>query len=187
MSNSWLRDHLVANYHVFHLDKLEFREMEISNSTFSNVGSRGFIGWATNIPMPAPPVIRVDNVTINGIGSSNRNHTLLDANNNQVDFRMRNSILVNMPFEGQTVGALLGRANSDSPQVLFANNNLSKLSTGGADPVELTFPALFSQQNISGIDLNWTQNSSNLTLPAGSPLRTAGTNGGPIGDPRWAF
>ena len=187
VSNSWLRNHLVANYHVFHLDKLEFREMEVSNSTFSNIGSRGFIGWATNIPMPAPPVIRVDNVTINGIGSSNRNNTLLDANNNQVDFRMRNSILVNMPLEGQTVGSSLGRANSDSPQVVFANNNIFNLTTGGADPSELTFPALFSQQNISSVDLEWTQNTSNMTLPAGSPMRTAGTNGGPIGDPRWAF
>lgn len=187
VSNSWLRNHLVANYHVFHLDKLEFREMEVSNSTFSNLGSRGFIGWATNIPMPAPPVIRVDNVTINGIGSSNRNNTLLDANNNQVDFRMRNSILVNMPLEGQTVGTSLGRAHADSPQVVFANNNIFNLTTGGADPSELAFPALFSQQNISRVDLNWTQNTGNMTLPAGSPLRTAGTNGGPIGDPRWAF
>ncbi|KEO72649.1 DUF4957 domain-containing protein [Anditalea andensis] len=187
VNNSWLRNHLVANYHVFHLDKLEFKEMEVTNSTFSNLGSRGFIGWATNIPMPAPPVIRVENVTINGLGSSNRNHTLLDANNNQVDFRMRNAIVANMALEGQTVGALLGRAHADSPQVVFANSNVFKLSTGGADPVELTFPALFSQLNITKVDLGWTQNTSNMALPAGSPLRTAGINGSPVGDPRWTL
>ena len=187
VSNSWVRNNLVANWHVFHLDKLEFKQMELTNSTFSNLGSRGFITWATNIPMPAPPVIRIDNVTINGMGSSSRNNTFLDANANPVDFRMRNSILVNMPFEGQTVGTSLGRAGADSPQAVFANNNMFNLTTGGADPVALTLPALFNLSGISNVNPNWTQNTTNMTLPAGSPLRTAGTNGGPIGDPRWAF
>ncbi|WP_161629734.1 MULTISPECIES: DUF4957 domain-containing protein [Rhodonellum] len=186
VSNSILRNHLVANYYVFHLDKLEFRELEVTNSTFSNLGSRGFIGWATNLTMPFVPIIRVTNVTINGIGSNARNNSFLDANNNEVDFQMSNSILNNMPLDGNTVGASLLRAGS-SGQVSISNSNLFNLNTGGADSAPLSIADYVTLPNVTNVDLGWTSATVDLTLPAASPLRTAATNGGPIGDPRWAF
>ena len=186
VSSSILRNHNVENYHVFHLDKLEFKEIEITNSTFSALGSRGFIGWATNLTMPFTPKITVNNVSINGLGSRNRNDTLLDCNNNLVEFTMTNSILTNMPFTDQTVGNRLVRANPDS-QIILSHMNMFNLTTGGADPEPLTLQTYVQTSNILNQDLGWNAGTTNLTLPAGSALRTAANNGGPIGDPRWAF
>ncbi|MCH7413894.1 DUF4957 domain-containing protein [Belliella sp. R4-6] len=186
VSSSILRNHNVENYHVFHVDKLEFREIEITNSTFSSLGSRGFIGWTTNITMPVTPKITVNNVSINGLGSRNRNDVLLDCNNNLVEFTMRNSILNSMPFEGQTVGVRLIRANPDS-QIVLSHTNMFNLTTGGAEPEALTLQTYVQTSNILNVDLGWNSRTTNLTLPAATPLRTASTTGGPIGDPRWAF
>ncbi|MFD2033736.1 SusE domain-containing protein [Belliella marina] len=186
VSSTILRNHAVDNYHVFHLDKLEFQEIEITNSTFSALGSRGFIGWATNLTMSFTPKITVNNVSINGLGSRNRNDVLLDCNNNLVEFSMRNSILTNMPFEDQTVGSRLVRANPDS-QILLSHMNMFNLTTGGAEPEQLTLQTYVQISNILNVDLGWNSKTTTLTLPAASPLRTASTTGGPIGDPRWAF
>jgi hypothetical protein len=187
VKNSWLRNHLVNNYHVFHLDKLEFQNLEISNSTFSNLGSRGFIGWTTNIPMPATPKIRVDHVTINGLGSSNRNDVLLDCNANNIDFVMTNSIIVNMPLDGNTVGSRLIRSNTNPTQLVLSHSNLFNLTTGGATPSPITIIGYVNTFNLLNFNPGWTQSSSNMSLPAGSALRTASTTGGPLGDLRWAF
>lgn len=186
VSSSILRNHSVENYHIFHLDKLEFREIEITNSTFASIGSRGFIGWATNLTMPFTPKVTVDRVTLNGFGSRNRNDNLLDANNNLIEFSMTNSIITNMPYEDQTVGGRLIRANSGS-QILLSHSNLFNLTTGGTDPADATLQTYVQTSNLLNVDLGWNSRTTNLTLPANSPLRTAGTTGGPIGDPRWAF
>lgn len=186
VNNTVMRNHAVANWHVFHIDRCEFKELEITNSTFHAVGSRGFIGWATNMPMPFRPKITVTNVTINGLGSSNRNDALLDCNNNEVDFTMTNSIVANMPFEGQTVGSRLIRANPNS-QVILANTNLFNLTTGGATPQDITIISYVQTSNLTNVNLGWNQSTTDFRLPSGSPLRTAATNGGPIGDLRWAF
>lgn len=186
VNNTIMRNHAVANWHVFHIDRCEFKELEITNSTFHAVGSRGFIGWATNMPMPFRPKITVNNVTINGLGSSNRNDALLDCNNNEVEFTMTNSIVANMPFDGQTVGSRLIRANPNS-QVILANSNLFNLTTGGATPQDITIISYVQTSNLTSVNLGWNQSTTDFRLPSGSPLRTAATNGGPIGDLRWAF
>lgn len=186
VNNTLMRSHAVANWHVFHIDRCEFKELEITNSTFHAIGSRGFIGWATNMPMTFRPKITVTNVTINGLGSSNRNDSLLDCNNNEVDFTMTNSIVANMPFDGQTVGSRLIRANPNS-QVILANTNLFNLTTGGADPQEISIISYVQTSNLLNVNLGWNQSTTDFGLPANSPLRTAATNGGPIGDLRWAF
>ncbi|AFL85052.1 hypothetical protein Belba_2497 [Belliella baltica DSM 15883] len=186
VSSSILRNHSVENYHIFHLDKLEFREIEITNSTFSSIGSRGFIGWATNLTMPFTPKVTIDRISLNGFGSRNRNDNLLDANNNLIEFTMTNSIVTNMPYEDQTVGGRLVRANSDS-QIILSNMNMFNLTTGGAEPVDATLQTYVQTSNILNIDLGWNSRTTDLTLPADSPLRSASTTSGPIGDPRWAF
>lgn len=186
VSSSILRNHSVENYHIFHLDKLEFREIEITNSTFSSIGSRGFIGWTTNLTMPFTPKVTIDRISLNGFGSRNRNDNLLDANNNLIEFSMTNSIITNMPYEDQTVGGRLIRANSGS-QIVLSHTNMFNLTTGGATPADATLQTYVQTSNIVNIDLGWNSRTTNLTLPASTPLRTASNTGGPIGDPRWAF
>ena len=187
VKNSWVRNNKDNNYHIFHMDKLEFRHLEITNSTFNNNLTRAFIGWTTNISMPFVPTVRVNQVTINGLGNRNRNDVLLDANNNEIDFEMTNSIINNIPMPGTTVGSRLIRAGNANARVLLANCNLFNLTTGGASPQPITIIDYVIQMNNQAVDLGWSANQSNLTLPAGSPLRSASTTGGPIGDLRWAF
>jgi len=187
VKNSWVRNSSDNNYHIFHMDKLEFRHLEITNTTFNNNASRAFIGWTTNINMPFVPTVRVNQVTINGLGSRNRNDVLLDANNNEIDFEMTNSIINNMPMPGSTVGSRLIRAGNANARVLLANCNLFNLTTGGGSPQPITILDYVIQMNNQAVDLGWSADQSNLTLPAGSPLRSASTTGGPIGDLRWAF
>lgn len=186
VSSSILRNHSVQNYHIFHLDKLEFREIEITNSTFSSIGSRGFITWATNLTMPFTPKITIDRISLNGFGSRNRNDNLLDTNNNLIEFSITNSIVTNMPYEDQTVGGRLVRANPDS-QIVLSHVNMFNLKTGGAEPVDATLQTYVQTSNILNVDLGWNSRTTDLTLPAATPLRTASNTGGPIGDPRWAF
>lgn len=186
VSSSILRNHSVENYHIFHLDKLEFREIEITNSTFSSIGSRGFITWATNLTMPFTPKITIDRISLNGFGSRNRNDNLLDTNNNLIEFSMTNSIVTNMPYEDQTVGGRLVRANPDS-QIVLSHVNMFNLKTGGAESVDATLQTYVQTSNIINVDLGWNSRTTDLTLPAATPLRTASNTGGPIGDPRWAF
>jgi hypothetical protein len=66
-------------------------------------------------------------------------------------------------------------------------SNYFNLSDGAATPTDLSWPALLTQQNVSMENLGWNNDTDDFTLPGASPLRTAGSSGGPIGDPRWAF
>ncbi|MFC2186242.1 hypothetical protein ACFCT7_02915 [Fulvivirgaceae bacterium LMO-SS25] len=187
VKNSWIRNNKDNNYHVFHLDKLEFRHLEVTNTTFNNNTARAFVGWTTNLTMPFVPTVRIDQVTINGLGNRGRNDVLLDANNNEIDFEMTNSIINNIPMPGTTVGSRLIRANNSNARVMLANCNLFNLTTGGAEPEPLSIYEYVILMNNLAVDLGWTAEQSDLTLPAGSPLRNASSIGGPIGDLRWAF
>lgn len=173
-----------GSYHYFMIDKLEFKYLAITNSTMYNI-ARALISWATNMTVPAPPVILIDHSTINNWGFGGRNYILLDANANQVDFTVQNSVLANTPKPGESVGTTLMRASSEST-VVFRNNNYFKLN-GGTDLTPLSFPSYMQLSNNLEVDLGWTATTTDFTLPSGSPLRAAGTSGGPIGDPRWAF
>ena len=184
--NSLVYDNRMLNaYTYFTLDKLEFKRLELTNSTFYNIG-RGFILWSTNITVPAPPVIVIDQCTINSFGRDARNNFFMDCNANQVNFTVSNSIIANSPMAGHTTGISLARATA-AVSAIMRNNNYFALTNGASPPVSLEFPAFISQSNITTIDLGWTPATTSFTLPAGSPLRTAGTTGGPIGDMRWAL
>lgn len=173
-----------GSYHYFHLDKLEFKKLEIENSTFYNSG-RAFIGWATNMTAPAKPVISINQTTINNFGFSGRNNILLDANANAVEFTMQNSIVANTPKEG-TVGTSLLRASTDGSSILVVkNNNFFKLLDGATPAVELTFPSYVQLSSNTTIDLGWTGSTTNFNLPSGSEVRTGSTTSGALGDPRW--
>jgi hypothetical protein len=183
--NSLAYDNRMLNaYTYFTLDKLEFKRLELINSTFYNIG-RGFILWSTNITVPAAPVIVIDQCTINSFGRDARNNFFIDCNANLVDVAISNSIIANSPMAGQTTGTSLYRANGAVSSVMN-NSNYFALTNGATPPVSLMFPASITQSNITTIDLGWTPATTNFSLPAGSPLRTASTTGGPIGDLRWA-
>lgn len=184
--NSIVYDNRMLNaYTYFTMDKLEFKRLELTNSTFYNIG-RGFILWSTNITVPAAPVILIDQCTINSFGRDGRNNFFIDCNANQVDFTISNSIIANSPMAGQTTGISLARATAAVSAIMRNCNNFA-LTDGAAPPTSLVFPAFISQSNITTIDLGWTPATTSFTLPAGSPLRTASTTGGPIGDKRWAL
>ena len=172
-----------GSYHYFMIDKLEFKHLEISNSTMYDI-ARAFISWATNITMPAVPTIVVNQSTINNFGFSDRNNILLDANANTVNARYTNNIIANTPKPGAAVGSSAMRAGNVST-ILFNNNNYFNLN-GGNPLGPLVFPAYVQMTSNQTIDLGWTATTTDFTLPAASPLRTASETGGPVGDPRWA-
>jgi Domain of unknown function (DUF4957) len=179
--NNIIYDNGSGGFDYILLDKMEFNRLEITRSTFYNAGRR-LISWATNITAPKP-VILIDGVTINGLGYGGRDNVFLDANANPVDFTLRNSIIANIPKDGQTVGANAFRASSASSAINITNNNMFKVSTGGPTPAGLNFAV--APANNKTVDLGWTHTTTSFGLPTDSELRTSSTTGGPIGDPRW--
>ena len=185
VANSLVYDNRVLNaYTYFTLDKLDFKKLELVNSTFYNIG-RAFINWTTNIPVINIPDIIIDQCTINSFGRDGRNNTFVDCNANAANIAISNSIIANCPMPGQTTGNSLVRASA-AVSASMRNCNVFALTNGASPEVQLSFPAFLSPTNITNINLGWTPGTTNFSLPAGSPLRTASTTGGPIGDPRWA-
>ena len=174
----------ISTYNYFTIDKLEFKKFDIKNSTFFNI-ARAFISWSTNITVPVRPDINIDQTTINSFGFGDRNNILMDANANPISFTMQNSIMANTPREA-TVGTSLLRAATTGSDVVVRNSNFFKLTTGATPEVAQTFPSYVQQSSVQTVDLGWTKTTTAFDLPAASPLRTASTTGGAIGDPRWA-
>ncbi len=184
VNNTLAYENGTGSYHYFMIDKLEFKTLELTNNTFYDI-ARAFISWATNMTMPAVPQIIINQNTINNYGFSGRNNILIDANANNINATIQNNIIANTPKPGQAIGSSALRAG-DNSVVTFSYNNTFNFN--GGDPLApLTFPSIVQQSNNLNIDLGWTATTTDFTLPAGSPLRTAGNTGGPIGDPRWAF
>lgn len=183
--NSVIKDsrHISA-YTFFTMEKLEFESLELVNSTFHRLG-RAFIGYSTNITVPLTPRILINQCTINSFGRDGRNNFFIDMNANQCNLSISNSIIANTPMPGQTTGSSLIRGGNAVATLSFSN--YFNLSDGAATPADLSWPALLTQQNVSMENLGWNNDTDDFTLPAASPLRTAGSSGGPIGDPRWAF
>ena len=174
-----------STYVFFTLGKLAFQRLELSNSTFYNIG-RAFIAAATTLPSgTSRPAIVIDRCTINNFGSggTSRNYTIFDANANPVDFTLQNSIVSNAPIAGQTLGNAALRASTST--VVITNNNMFKVTNGATPAVALTFPSTATPANQKTIDLGWTGSTTDFSLPAGSELRTSATDGGAVGDPRW--
>jgi hypothetical protein len=182
LRNSIFYDHGTGGFDYILLDKMEFRYLELINSTFYNSGRR-MIGWATNFTAPQKPTVLVDHVTVNNLGYGGRDNLLIDANANPIDYTLSNSIIANSPKPGQTVGNNALRATGVGSNILITNNNMFKLSNGAATPADLLFS--FTPVNHKTIDLGWTAATTDFTLPAGHELRTSSTTSGPIGDPRW--
>lgn len=175
-----------GSYTYFTMEKLDFSALEITNSTFYNIG-RSFIGWSTNLTGNTRPTVLIDGCTFNNFGSDNRNNIVLDANANPITFTMQNCIIGNIPKPGGTVGTSLLRATSDASQLTYSYNNMFKMTNGAGSALVLPSYAYLSTGNNINIDPGWDASTTVFTLPANSVLRTAGKTGGPIGDPRWAY
>jgi hypothetical protein len=178
---------MTAAYTLFTVDKLLFTQMDVTNSTFYNVG-QAFISYNTaNLTTPIPAVM-IDGCTINYLGANGK-YVLIDANTNPITFTMQNSILANSPRTGATVANQVFRGTSTSSSINFSYNNTFKLSNGAVTPAALTYPSYsyLTMTSNRTIDLGWTTTTTDFTLPANSELRTGGKTGGVIGDPRWAY
>lgn len=171
------------NYSFFQINKLQFTTIQVTNSTLYSIG-RAFVDWDANFSVTPRPTIMIDQCTINNLGMANMQYILFDVNNNDIEVTMQNSIVMNSPYPSETVQSLIRGANA---LIKITHSNYAKLTDGAATPAALTIPASVTLSNNSTIDLGWTAATTDFTLPAASPLRTAGTTGGPIGDPRWAF
>lgn len=171
-------------YHFLHLNKLQFAALNIRKSTFYNVG-RALILNST-VLTSNPPLITIDYCTFNNFGAGNY-YALLDAGANPTRLSVTNSIIANVPRTGATVNTAAVRATGAGSGVVFSNNNTFNFVTaiGGAT---LTFPTNITiMSGNQTISLGWTNATTTFTIPTGSPLRTASSDGTPIGDPRWTY
>ncbi|KQM79103.1 hypothetical protein ASE74_00570 [Pedobacter sp. Leaf216] len=170
-------------YYTFHLNKMQFTNLNISKSTFYNAGP-GLVTASTTYTGDVTPTVSITNSTFNGFGG-NAKYALLDANANPINFTIVNSILANTPKSG-TVNAAAIRGTGAASTLRISNSNYFNLSSALTNGTALTFGTATLVSNQS-INLGWTAVTTDFTLPAGSPLRTAGSAGGPIGDPKWTY
>ncbi|MXV49495.1 DUF4957 domain-containing protein [Pedobacter sp. HMF7647] len=170
-----------GSYDFFTFDKLAFNRLEITKSTFYNIG-RAFINCTSTLT-GISPVILIDQCTFNNFGSDTK-YPILDAKANPVTFTMQNSIVGNVAKSGATTQT--AAINATAATITFANNNLFNFTTGGAGTgAALTLPA--TAIGNSTVNMGWVAATNDFTLPAGSLLRTSSKTGGAIGDPRWAY
>lgn len=184
INNSVINNINAANtgFNSIELTKLQFTRIDITNSTFFDFG-RSLVVATTALGSGVPmPVINIDKSTFNYFGGNNMN-VLVDANTNPVAVTVTNSIIANTPKANQTVSGLI-RATGSGATVNVNNNNTFGLNNGSGGTI--TFPTNAQGGANTTVDLGWTASITNFTLPAGSSLRTAGSTGGAIGDPRWA-
>jgi len=168
-----------ANYYVFHMDKLAYKSLTVTNSTFYNI-SPGLVSCRTVMP-GTPATITISNSTINNIGF-NSNYLLMNAAANPVNFVFKNSILANGPRSGAVLGIINSTAAAAS--IAFTNNNTFNLKTaiGGT---ALPLPGASTQGQT--VDPGWNAGTVKFILPEGSILRTSSSTGRAVGDPRWTF
>ena len=169
-------------YYTFHLNKMQFNTLTVSNSTLYNAGP-GLIAASTTVTADIP-VIVIRNTTVNGFGG-NAKYALLDVSANPVNFSIQNSIIANTPKSG-LVNAAAVRSTGAGSTLSMSNTNYFNLSTAVTGGAPLTFGTM-TLSNTQTQVLSWNSETSVFTLPAGSPLRTASNSGTAIGDPRWTY
>ncbi|MFW0714894.1 DUF4957 domain-containing protein [Pedobacter sp. N23S346] len=170
-------------YYTLHINKMQFNTMMVSKSTFYNAGP-GLVSASTTYTGDVVPAVAITNSTFNGFGG-NAKYALLDASANPIRFTIQNSILANTPKSG-TVNAAAIRATGAGSTLAISNSNYFNLSSALTGGTALTFGTATLTSNQT-LNLGWTPTTTDFTLPAASPLRTAGSAGGAIGDPRWTY
>lgn len=186
--NCLVYNNLLTNlYTEFTLEKLKFEKLELSNSTFYNIG-RALVSASTAMSVIPVPDVTISGCTFNNLGAGSGLYVLLDANTNPITANITNSIFANTPRTGTLASAPV-RATGSGTAITFSYNNTFNLNNSLTTPAALAFPSytyLTMTQNRTE-NLGWTAATTNFTLPAGSILRNGGISGVPIGDPRWAY
>ncbi|QKJ30765.1 DUF4957 domain-containing protein [Mucilaginibacter mali] len=179
----------VQGYYMFSLEKLQLKSLSVTKSTFYNVGD-GMVNMGTALAAPAnlaaAPVITFDYNTFNGF-SGNTKYPFIDANANLITFNFNNSIVANTPISG-SINTAAFRASNTQNALSFSNNNYFKFNvTPGGSIISLTG---LLQNNNQKIDLGWTAATTNFLLvptATNTAVFSASSNGGTVGDPRWAY
>jgi len=170
-------------FNTIELSKVQFAQLNLTNSTFYNFG-RALVVATTLLNAGTPiPAVKIDKCTFNSFGGNNM-FVLVDANTNFLNTTVTNSIIANIPKVATGAQGLLRGTGAGSTFTFTNNNVFNAVNVAGA-----TLPVSNSSTNVTAaantaIVLPWT--GTDFTVPSGSPLRTASTTGGPIGDPRWA-
>lgn len=174
----------IDSYYVLSLERLQVINLNISKSTFYNLGC-GLINLSWTLTGVELPIVTIDYCTFNNIGSQNK-YLLVEAAN-RITFNLRNSILANSPLQGQTINNVAFKAGASSV-LNFSNSNFFKLNTASGG-TKLSLTGLAQSSNYE-IDLGWsgsTTDFSLVSLPPNSPLHKASTASNTVGDPRWAY
>lgn len=186
VENSVLQDN-DQDYALFELQKLQMNRFELVNSTFNRI-STNLLRYDTNIGTPGASIL-IDHCTINAFGNTGGRRPLMDVNT-PADIVVSNSVLANSGwisprFSSLSMsGDLLRAGNGASAQI--SNTNVFNLMNSATPPAPLNIPSAVVVSNILTEALPWDFNTVDFTLPDNSPLRTASSSAGPIGDPRWA-
>lgn len=168
------------NYGIAMMDKMKFTALVIKNSTFTGF-QRNIISAATLISAWAPTVT-IDRCTFNNFGGGGK-AAVLDGTTNNIALSITNTIFANTPtsvVSGATVtnSAITAIGSSVLQKVFYYNCN-----NGATPSIAITWPTgAAATSDISA----WTAATTSFTLPVGSALRTAATDNGAVGDPRWA-
>ncbi len=171
--------------------------IEITNSTFSNFG--GFFKNPYNVDAGKgrteqyPMVIVIDHNTfyngLSAVGGADALIQINDPKENQITFTFTNNIVSTLT-NSETTRPF--RINAAAGTFTFSNNlfhNFNSARDAGAHNIEAVATA---QANVTltnpveGEPGFLTPGEGDFTLPEGTALLTAGTNGGLIGAPRWA-
>ncbi|QIL39361.1 DUF4957 domain-containing protein [Pedobacter sp. HDW13] len=170
-------------YYTFHVNKMQFNTLTVSKSTFYNAGP-GLVTASTTYTGDVTPTVAISNSTFNSFGG-NAKYALLDASANPINFTILNSIMANTPRSG-TVNAAAIRGTGAGSALKISNSNYFNLFSALTGGTALTFGTTTLASNQS-INTGWTATTTDFTLQASSVLRTAGSTGGAIGDPRWTY
>lgn len=172
-------------FNTIELTKVQFAQLNITNSTFYEFGRALVVATTALTAGTAIPVVNIDKNTFNSFGGNNM-FVLVDANTNPIKVTATNNIIGNVP-KAATGAQGLFRGTGAGSAFTFTNNNMFAAvnTTSAVLPVAGSTTTVQASAN-TAVALTWTAATTDFTLPAGSALRTSGTTGGAIGDPRWA-
>ncbi|WP_114782934.1 DUF5123 domain-containing protein [Botryobacter ruber] len=172
------------------------KEVSITNSTFSNAG--GFINnfyfqdASRNRPEAIPQNVVVDHNTFYNIADGNRALLQMnDGSDNAVTLTFTNNIVSKLKDPANSRPFLFMEARPSGTYSLRNNVFHDFLATDQAKTqynlsVVAGYPFVTEANNTTENPNFAAPENGNFKLPNGSPLATAGTDGGLIGDPQWA-
>ncbi len=175
-----LAEELSNDYALFEIQRLAVNNFIITKSTFNGF-NQNLIRY--DVAMGGfTPTFNFSFITLNGFGNGNR-RVLFDLNT-AVNLTVTDAIFANAP---RPLNGAEPTLNNDLYRVNGGSQTFTNIYTYNLTRADGTTPLNTPGQTFNSVTLPWTLTSLDLTLPADSPLRTAASNGGAVGDPRWAL